>query len=303
MRAWIPVQSVAMAGIVLALTCGEAFAQRVEAGRQAFVSRCAGCHGTDGNGGELGPGIATRVPTRSDADLTELFRDGRLAAGMPAFPAFSAADSADLIAFLRTLKPRSGNTTEHRSVRLDGGTTLAGLVLNETRNDVQLLGDDRRLHLLRRRDEASWREVTSQTDWASYDGTTLGTRYSSLKQIDTTNVAKLAPAWMFTIPNTARLQVTPVVVGGVMYVTVANECYALDAGNGREIWHYSWQTTGGIHIGNRGVAVYGKWLYFETPDCNLVSLNMKDGKEHLAQIKRDMVVMGKAIKAANIKAE
>ena len=213
MRAWFPVQSVAMAGIVLALTCGEAFAQRVEAGRQAFVSRCAGCHGTDGNGGELGPGIATRVPTRTDADLTELFRDGRLAAGMPAFPAFSAADSADLIAFLRTLKPRSGNTTEHRSVRLDGGTTLAGLVLNETRNDVQLLGDDRRLHLLRRRDEASWREVTSQTDWASYDGTTLGTRYSSLKQIDTTNVAKLAPAWMFTIPNTARLQVTPVVVG------------------------------------------------------------------------------------------
>ena len=36
---------------------------------------------------------------------------------------------------------------------------------------------------------------------------------------------------------------------------------------------------GGEHIGNRGVGVYGNWLYFETPDCNLVSLNLKDGKE------------------------
>ena len=36
---------------------------------------------------------------------------------------------------------------------------------------------------------------------------------------------------------------------------------------------------GGDHIGNRGVGVYGNWLYFETPDCNLVSLNLKDGKE------------------------
>ena len=34
-----------------------------------------------------------------------------------------------------------------------------------------------------------------------------------------------------------------------------------------------------IHIGNRGVGIYGNWLYFETPDCNLVSLNLKDGKE------------------------
>ncbi len=48
---------------------------------------------------------------------------------------------------------------------------------------------------------------------------------------------------------------------------------------GRELWHYAWQSKGGIHIGNRGVGVYGNWLYFETPDCNIVSLNLKDGKE------------------------
>ena len=40
---------------------------------------------------------------------------------------------------------------------------------------------------------------------------------------------------------------------------------------------------GGEHIGNRGVAVSGNWLYVETPDCNLVSLNLKDGKERWAK--------------------
>ena len=43
-----------------------AAAQTPEAGRQAFVSRCAGCHGTTGNGGELGPDITSRVPARTD---------------------------------------------------------------------------------------------------------------------------------------------------------------------------------------------------------------------------------------------
>ena len=55
--------------------------------------------------------------------------------------------------------------------------------------------------------------------------------------------------------------------------------WAVDARTGREIWHYQWQTTGGNHLGNRGVAIYEDWLFFETPDCYLISLNVKDGKE------------------------
>ena len=52
-------------------------------------------------------------------------------------------------------------------------------------------------------------------------------------------VAKLAAKWMFPIAGGQRLEVTPIVVDGVMYVTMANEAYAVDAKNGREIWHYS----------------------------------------------------------------
>ena len=53
----------------------------------------------------------------------------------------------------------------------------------------------------------------------------------------------------------------------------------MDARTGHELWNYNWQSKGGIHLGNRGVGIYGGWLYFETPDCHLVSLNLKDGKE------------------------
>src|SRR5438105_12134498 len=48
----------------------------LQSGHETFVSRCAGCHGTDGNGGELGPAITTRVPLRSDQDLMAVIRDG-----------------------------------------------------------------------------------------------------------------------------------------------------------------------------------------------------------------------------------
>ena len=74
--------------------------------------------------------------------------------------------------------------------------------------------------------------------WPTYHGQMSGNRFSPLSQINTGNVSQLAPKWMFTLQNAPRLQVTPVVVGGVMYVTSANEAWALDAGSGREIWRY-----------------------------------------------------------------
>ena len=62
-----------------------------------------------------------------------------------------------------------------------------------------------------------------------------------------------------------------------------DHAWAVDARTGREVWHYSWTSHGGEHIGNRGVGVYGNWLYFLTPDCNIVSLNLKDGVGALAE--------------------
>ena len=87
---------------------------------------------------------------------------------------------------------------------------------------------------------------------------------------------------MFSLPNTPPLQVTPVVVDGVMYVTSANQCYALDAGSGRQIWHYSRPRTKGL-IGNaaggvnRGVAVAGDRVFMVTDHAHIIALNRSTG--------------------------
>jgi alcohol dehydrogenase (cytochrome c) len=256
-------------------------AQTPDSGRQVFVSQCATCHGSDGNGGELGPAIATRVPSLDDDNLRSLFRQGLPAAGMPPFPGVSATEVGDLIRYLRTLRPRSGSAPRRKQITLIGGAAIDGLVLNESSLDLQLLGDDRKLHLLRKSGSA-YRAVTSQTDWPSYNGHTSGSRYSPIAQITTTNVSRVVPKWIFSLPNTSRLQVTPVVVDGVMYVTSANECYALDAGAGREIWHYQRPRTKGL-VGNaaggvnRGVGIAGDRVFMVTDHAHLVALNRFTG--------------------------
>ncbi len=116
-----------------------------------------------------------------------------------------------------------------RTVRTTDGRTLDGQVLGEGFDDLQLRTDDKRVHLLRRAGDR-FRAVTSEADWPTYNGDPGGNRYTTLTQIDKTTVARLAPRWLFSIPDAGRLQVTPVVVGGIMYVTAPNQCFALDAG-------------------------------------------------------------------------
>jgi alcohol dehydrogenase (cytochrome c) len=263
------------------LFASSAAAQSADPGRTIYASRCSGCHGSNGGGGELGPSIVSRVPARTDEELTTVIRQGLLTAGMPASPALSDAEVRELISFLRTLRPREGSGPVRTKIALANGSSLEGLVLNQGTSDLQLLGDDRKVHLLRKAGDR-YRPVSSQSDWPSYNGQTVGSRYSALTQINKSNVARLVPKWMFSLPNTPPLQVTPVVVDGVMYVTSANQCYALDAGSGREIWHYSRPRTKGL-IGNaagganRGVAVAGDRVFMVTDHAHIIALNRSTG--------------------------
>jgi alcohol dehydrogenase (cytochrome c) len=259
-----------------------AWAQNVDPGRQVFASRCANCHGTGGGGGELGPSILARIPLRNDAELEAVIREGVSGAGMPAFPTLSKAEAGDLVAFLRTLKPRAGTGPQRMTVAMANGRSLPGVLLNQSDGEMQLLGDDRALHLLREGAPGKYREVTSQNGWTSYHGQSDGNRYSLVTQITPENVGRLAPRWVFTLPNAAQLQVTPVVVEGVMYVSAANDLYALDAGSGRQIWNYRRPRTrglGGVAARgvNRGVAVSGDRLFMTTDHAHLIALNKATG--------------------------
>jgi acido-empty-quinoprotein group A len=120
--------------------------------------------------------------------------------------------------------------------------------------------------------------------WPTYNGDYSGRRFSTLDDVKASNVGTLGLSWVFHAatgsanPFGGSIKSTPLEVNGVLYFTVPDHAWAVDAKTGRELWHYKWDSKGGIHIGNRGVGIYENWLYFETPDCHLVSLDIRDGK-------------------------
>lgn len=243
-----------------------------------FESRCASCHGGDGNGGEFAPGFVTRIANRSDSDVAATITEGLPTRGMPAFK-LDARDLAALTEHLRTLKPprRGAIAAVEMDVQLVGGKTLHGVSVNRSFIDMQLRTADGRVHLLRKQG-SHYREVTSQADWRSYDGETHGNRFSPLTQLDKTNAARLTPKWIFSLPNTPPLEGTPLVVEGIMYITAGNECYALDAGSGREIWHFERRHTKGLESKvNRGAAISGDRVFMATDNAHLIALNRFTG--------------------------
>jgi alcohol dehydrogenase (cytochrome c) len=282
-------RAVLLSGLLALLSTGRVQAQQASlpagspqaAGREVFATRCASCHGTDATGGEFAPSIVDRVPLHTDDDLRELLHSG-LPSGMPAFPDIKDPERANLISFLRALQPSNGTAAARASVTLQDGKMLEGVALNRSANDMQLLADDHRLYLLRMTQAGTYRRVTSQSDWPSYNGQTTGSRFSRLNQITNANASRLQAKWVFTLRNTSEIEATPVVVDGVMYVTYANECFALDAGSGRQIWHYQRPRTKGItgvaaKGANRGAAVAGDRVFMATDNAHLIALDRTTG--------------------------
>lgn len=122
-------------------------------------------------------------------------------------------------------------------------------------------------------------------NWTTYYGSYEGQRYSRLNQIDAGNVNRLAVAWTKKFDRTQAFEATPLVVDGIMYLTTAApiSVYALDAKDGREIWHYDSPDSGRgkpICCGrvNRGVALAGGQVFFVTLDATLHSLDARTGR-------------------------
>jgi alcohol dehydrogenase (cytochrome c) len=119
-------------------------------------------------------------------------------------------------------------------------------------------------------------------NWSSYNGDYTGRRYSALREIDKTNVSELRAQWVFHVANSNHLEVTPVVVDGMMFVTSANDAFALDAQTGRTVWHYSRPITEGLiddasQHHNRGVAVWHDRVFMETDNAHLLCLDVRSG--------------------------
>jgi alcohol dehydrogenase (cytochrome c) len=123
--------------------------------------------------------------------------------------------------------------------------------------------------------------------WPTYNGDYSGRRYSELKQINRSNIDFLKIEWMYRITGIGpqrgvgnpTIKSTPLMVNGILYFTIPDHVFAVNARTGEPIWQYDFEDHGGHLVGQRGVGMYGNWLYFLTPDGWFISLNAKDGKE------------------------
>jgi alcohol dehydrogenase (cytochrome c) len=113
--------------------------------------------------------------------------------------------------------------------------------------------------------------------WPQYHGTYNGQRHSKLEQITPQNVGNLTLAWAFQSKQAMDIKSTPLMVDGVLYFTVPDKVWAVNALSGQQLWQYTYPPNRGLHIGNRGLGMYKDSLYFLVPDGHLVSLNAKDG--------------------------
>ena len=281
-----------------------------EAGERFFfgTGKCSGCHMIKGRGGTIGPDLSNlgrerrlgqiEQALRDPNTLTTLgyravsvrLRDGQTIRGLAKnesnydlqllgldgvlhllsreqiteetrepkslMPPVNAteAEKRDLLAFLSRLAANGWiSLAQGEAPAMGGGLTFSGIVAPK-------LGD-----------------------WPTYHGRLSGNRYSELREINIENVARLAAKWMFPIADARRLEVTPVVVDGVMYVTTANQAWALDARSGRQIWHYARPLTNGV-IGdassaiNRGVALLGERVFMVTDHAHLIALHRSNGQ-------------------------
>ncbi len=124
------------------------------------------------------------------------------------------------------------------------------------------------------------REAGSYEGWTHYGGSPDQTRYSSLRQIDKSNVSRLAVAWTYDSGETGGLQTQPIVVDDVLFgYTPTHKTFALRADTGERLWTFDPKIEG--RGANRGLMYWSSGddrRVFAAVDQYLYALDARTGQ-------------------------
>jgi alcohol dehydrogenase (cytochrome c) len=239
-------------------------ADDVARGAEIFGSTCAGCHGGDASGTDVGPALAGRE-LRIGNTPWAVFRAIRYGVPGTSMPPHdrSDRDTWQLVAFVASVnRPADG---AGRTAAVPALTAAIAAPYDEIRAPGQ-----------------------PAADWLTYAGDYSGARHSTLTAIGPANVAALAPRWIHQLEGKFnRLETSPIVRAGVMYVTVPPlKVLALDAATGETLWSFEEKVPADIRPAccdggpvNRGVAILGDKLFIGTADARLIAISARTGKK------------------------
>lgn len=121
------------------------------------------------------------------------------------------------------------------------------------------------------------------SQWLLYGGDYKNLRHSPVTSLTPASVKNLHVAWSAPTGTTGQFEASPVVYGGVMYVTTSyNRLLALDAKTGEFLWRYDAQLPSDLRLccgpANRGVAIGGDYVIMGTLDAHLIAFDRTTGK-------------------------
>jgi alcohol dehydrogenase (cytochrome c) len=231
------------------------------AGGRLFREQCASCHAPDGSGGPGAPALFGREFKHGDSEWA-IYRTIRLGVpntSMPSHKNLKWSQLWQLVAFIRSIDVPGGELQQ---------SAETGARLRQVRVPYDELVST----------------VESGNDWLAYSGSYSSTRHSSLAAINSRNVHELAIRWINQLDTPGKVESSPVVRDGIMFLTVPPaRVMALDAATGHVLWvhQHPYERKGGGEgpIGqNRGVAVLNDRVFVGTWDAKLTALSATTGE-------------------------
>lgn len=121
-------------------------------------------------------------------------------------------------------------------------------------------------------------------NWLTYSGSYMSQRHSGLTQVTPDNAKDLVLKWVFQSKTVENMEVTPLVVDGVMYtVQGINDVFALDATTGKQYWRYLYKPDAAARNccgqETRGLAIADGKLFLAALDTTIIAIDAKTGKE------------------------
>jgi len=224
-------------------------------GAAIFRQHCAVCHGGEGTGGH-GPALNRPGLKHGDSDLAiyKVIRNGIPDTSMAPVP-LDFKERWQVVGYVRSLAlknlGRSGNAPAPLNIQVSAAQVLAA--------------------------------GSKPDEWLTFSGSLDGRRHSSLSELTPENVSRLQLRWVHQFDGREpKVEATPLVVNGVIFTTEPpSSVVALDAKSGKSIWSYSRNLPSDLPdcCGrvNRGLAVLGNLLFWETLDGYLLALDANTG--------------------------